>query len=93
MYLNGRIGQVLGPFGSEDLLADGGAISQFTPEVTHPTLSKLGIQTEVGTMVQINGVNIKIGRTGVYELDESVGIKQLCFPNGADENTIVDFVY
>ena len=93
MYLNGRIGQVLGPFDSSDLLAEGGVISVFTPETTHPTLSKLGIQAEVGTMIQINGVNIKIGRTGVYELDETVSIKQLSFPNGADENTIVDFIY
>ena len=93
MYLNGRIGQVLGPFDSKDLLEQGGAISNFTPEITHPTLSKLGIQTEVGTIIQINGVEIKIGKTGVYELDEVVAIKQLSFPNGADENTIVDFVY
>ena len=93
MYLNGRIGQVLGPFDSSDLLAEGGAISEFTPEVTRPTLSKLGIQTEVGTIIQINGINIKIGKTGVYELDETVAIKQLSFPNGASEDTIVDFIY
>lgn len=43
MALNGRIGQVLGPFGSTDLLKDGGAISDFTPEKTHPILEKLGI--------------------------------------------------
>ena len=93
MYLNGRIGQVLGPFDSTDLLAEGGALSAFTPETTHPTLSKLGIQTDVGTMIRINDVNIKIGRTGCYELDETVSIKKLSFPNGASADTIVDFVY
>jgi hypothetical protein len=41
--LNGRIGQVLGPFNSDDLLAENGAISIFTPETTAPVLEKLGI--------------------------------------------------
>lgn len=93
MYLNGRIGQVLGPFEPGDLLAKGGAISVFTPEVTKPTLTKLGIQAEVGTLIRINGVDIKIGKTGIYELDETVSVQSLSFPNGADENTIVDFIY
>ena len=43
--------------------------------------------------MNINGIPIKIGKTGIYELDEIVNIKSLIFPNGADENTIVDFVY
>ncbi len=93
MYLNGRIGQVLGPFDSSNLLAEGGAIAAFTPEVTKPTLTKLGIQAEVGTLICINGVDIRIGKTGIYELDETVSIQSLSFPNGADENTIVDFIY
>lgn len=32
--LNGRLGQVLGPFDSTDLLGKEGAISEFTPEST-----------------------------------------------------------
>lgn len=94
MTLNGRIGQVLGPFDAgADLLADDGAIGQFTPESTKPIIEKLGIQTEVGTMVEINGVQIKIGKTGIYELDNRVAIKTLVFPDGASADTIVDFVY
>lgn len=93
MYLNGRIGQVLGPFNSDDLLAPGGAISVFTPEITNPFLSKLGIQTTPGTIVKINGAEIKVGKTGIYELDNVVEVKHLSFPSGADEKTIVDFVY
>ena len=46
-----------------------------------------------GTIVKINNVPIKIGFTEMYELDEVVSVKSLIFPNGADENTIVDFVY
>ena len=93
MYLNGRIGQVLGPFNSTDLLDENGAISIFTPEITRPFLTKLGIQATPGTVIKVNGVEIKIGKTGIYELDNVVNVKSLSFPNGADETTIVDFVY
>lgn len=92
--INGRIGQVLGPFSAgQDLLAKGGAIDLFTPEISTATILKLGIQAPVDTVVRINGVNIKIGKTGIYELDYRVVVRSLSFPNGADETVIVDFVY
>ena len=92
--LNGRLGQVTGPFTANvDLLDDNQAIGVFTPETTRPTLIKLGIQAEEGTTVRINNVPIKIGKTGIYELDNIVDIKSLIFPNGADNTTIIDFVY
>ena len=92
--INGRIGQVVGPFeAGVDLLAKGGAIDVFTVETTAPTLLKLGIQAPVGTIVAINGVNIKIGKTGIYELDYRVIVKSLSFPNGTDDTVIIDFVY
>lgn len=93
MYLNGRVGQVLGPFDSSDLLAENGKISKFTPETSQPILSKMGIQTSPGTVIKVNDVEIKIGKTGIYELDEVVNIKSLVFPNGADADTIIDFIY
>lgn len=92
--LNGRIGQVLGPFDADvDLLDDGQPIGNFTPETTRPILLKLGIQALEDTVVKINGVPIKIGKTGIYELDYVVNVKSLIFPDGADEDTIIDFVY
>ena len=94
MTLNGRIGQVSGPFTANvDLLDDNAPIGAFTPETTRPILYKLGIQAEEGTVVLINNVNIKIGKTGIYELDNVVSVKNLVFPNGADANTLIDFVY
>ena len=94
MILNGRVGQVLGPFKENiDLLSSKGAISEVTPESTRPILIKLGIQADSGTLVKINDMQIKIGKTGIYELDEIVAVKSLVFPEGANENTIVDFVY
>ena len=92
--LNGRIGQVVGPFTAGiDLLADNAPIGAFTPETTRPILYKLGIQTDQGTQVEINNVTVKIGKTGIYELDNIVDVKTLVFPNGADADTIIDFVY
>lgn len=92
--LNGRIGQVIGPFTANlDLLDDNAPIGAFTPESTKPILYKLGIQAEEGTIVEINDVPIKVGKTGIYELDGVVNIKKLVFPNGANANTIIDFVY
>ena len=92
--LNGRIGQVVGPFtAGVDLLNDNAPIGAFTPEITRPILYKLGIQTDEGTQVEINNVTVKIGKTGIYELDNIVDVKTLVFPNGADADTIIDFVY
>lgn len=93
MALNGRVGQVLGPFDTTDLLAENGKISEFTPETSHPILTKMGIQSTPGTIVKVNNVEIKIGKTGIYELDEVVAVKSIVFPYGADADTIVDFVY
>ena len=92
--LNGRIGQVTGPFSAGvDLLADNAPIGAFTPETTRPVLYKLGIQAQEGTQLLVNDVNVKIGKTGIYELDNIVDVKSLVFPNGADADTIIDFVY
>ena len=93
MY-NGRIGQVLGPFtAGMDLLEDNAPIGAFTPETTRPILYKLGIQAIEGTIVEINNVPIKIGRTGIYELENVIDIKKIVFPDGAGDSTIIDFVY
>lgn len=92
--LNGRIGQVVGPFAAGiDLLDDDAPIGAFTPETTRPILYKLGIQTAEGTIIEVNHVPVKVGKTGIYELDNIVDVETLVFPNGADADTIVDFVY
>lgn len=92
--LNGRIGQVVGPFtAGVDLLNDNAPIGAFTPETSRPVLYKLGIQATEGTRILVNNVNVKVGKTGIYELDNIVEIKNLVFPDGADDDTIIDFVY
>lgn len=96
MNLQGRIGQVLGPFDPNiDIMNSG----QVIPKVATKDgdgiiiISKLGVQTEPGTEMIINGASIKVGSTGIYELDNVVNVTSLIFPNGASENTIIDFVY
>ena len=94
MIQNGHVGQVSGPFiANRDLLADNEPIGAFTPETERPVIVKIGIQAEEGTIVCITGTNIKIGKTGIYELDNVINIKEIYFPNGADENTLIDFIY
>ena len=94
MIQNGHIGQVKGPFPAQvDLLEDNAAIGAFTPELEKPVLYKLGIQAQKGTVVSINNTNITIGNTGMYQLDDVVRITEISFPNGADQNTLIDFVY
>ena len=94
MRLNGRVGQVTGPFPVNiNLLSDEGAIGKFTPEITHPVLTKLGIQAPEGTVVKINDVPIRIGQTEIYELDETVEIKSVEFPDPTEDNVLVDFIY
>lgn len=95
MYSNAFIGQVQGPFeAGQDLLMDNCPIGVFTPQKEKPVLYKIGIQAEPGTIVRLNDVPIKIGKTGIYELDlDDIKIKKVVFPNGADENTLIDFIY
>lgn len=94
MMLNGRVGQVVGPFtAGVDLLDDNAPIGAFTPETTRPVLHKLGIQAAEGTQLLVNNVVIKVGKTGIYELDNVVDVKNLVFPDGADGSTIIDFIY
>ena len=88
-YVFGRLGQLLGPFspGEEiiNLISATNTNSQYRD-------MKLGIQTAIDTIVNINGKSIQIGRTGLYELDEIMSVSSIVFPNGAPENTIIDYV-
>ena len=92
--LDGKIGQVLGPFDAGvDLLDDQAPIGVFVPGTARPVLFKLGIQAEEGTQVLINNASVKIGKTGIYELDNIVKITSLIFVDETNTSTLVDFVY
>lgn len=92
--LQGRYGQVSGPFrAGVNLLAADGPISLQTPESSAPILYKLGIVAPADTRVQINDAIVKISKFGVLELDEVVNVYKLIFPDGADSDVIIDYVY
>ena len=54
-------------------------------------LVKLGIQAPVGTRFVLNGQAIRIGATGIYELDYTVNVKQLHFET--ETEALVDYIY
>lgn len=75
-----------------ELLSDTGLIGRQTPETSWPQLTKLGIQAASGTAFKINGVNCVIGKTGIFEIENTV-VESLIFPNGASNTTIIDYIY
>ena len=54
-------------------------------------LVKLGIQAPIGTKFVLNGETIRIGATGVYELDYCVNIMELYFIE--ETEALVDYIY
>lgn len=55
-------------------------------------LVKIGVQSRPGTIICVNGEEIRIGRTGFYEINSSIEITYLGF--GAElQDFILDYVY
>ena len=54
-------------------------------------LVKLGIQAPTGTKFVINGEIIRIGATGIYELDYTVNVKEFYFME--ETEALVDYIY
>lgn len=97
MALIGYIGQLQGPFSAGEEL-----LQRIKPGATSlaGVKCKLGIQTSImvpGTsqesIVIINGTEIMMGRSGVYETDDLITVKSLKFKFDAPAGTIIDFAY
>lgn len=59
-------------------------------------LMKLGIQAPVGTVVTINGQDIVIGRTEIYETLPGIEVSSLYFSkekNSKLYNILIDYIY
>lgn len=59
-------------------------------------LKKIGIQAPIGTIVNINGQDIMIGKTEIYENIAEIAITSLYFPEEKNYNLlniIIDFAY
>lgn len=88
--MNGYMGQLKGPFQADEELFTRiqNASSEKIAAVQH-----LGIQTLTGDfiMIEINGKEIEIGKTGIYEV-RNTEITSIKFKTDVDENTLVDYV-
>lgn len=89
-YPNGRVSQVA----KEQFAAEEDIIPLIIKQekiTDYKGLLKLGIQAEPGTVMFINGRRIKIGKTGIYELDYSVLVKSLYFES--ETSALIDFIW
>lgn len=88
-YPNGRVGQLDQQFTAKENIIP--LIRQKDNIIDYKGLLKLGIQAEPDTIVYINEKRIRIGKTGIYELDYSVLIKSLWFET--DTVALIDYIY
>lgn len=88
-YYAGRVGQLDQTFTAGDSVVM--IIRKKHNLIDFKGLVKLGIQAPVGTKFVINGETIRIGATGIYELDYTVNIKELYFIE--ETEALVDYIY
>ncbi len=88
--MNGYMGQLKGPFQADEELF---TKIQNTSSEKIAAVQHLGIQTvtEDLVMIEINGKEIEIGKTGMYEV-RNTEITSIKFKINVDENTLVDYV-
>lgn len=88
--MNGYMGQLKGPFQADEELF---TKIQNTSSEKIAAVQHLGIQTVTGdlVMIEINGKEIEIGKTGMYEV-RNTEITSIKFKTNVDENTLVDYV-
>ena len=84
------MGQLKGPFQADEELF---TKIQNTSSEKIAAVQHLGIQTVTGdlVMIEINGKEIEIGKTGMYEV-RNTEITSIKFKTNVDENTLVDYV-
>ena len=84
---NGYTGQLLGPFEANQELID--LIQQDAlREIKY--VKHLGIQANVRTFLNINGKEVEIGKTGIYEIGNTE-ISSIYFIDDTDDNVIIDY--
>ena len=89
-----KIGSVV--TGTGDLVMTDNLFEQFNDTVSYKNakVSKLGVQAPPHTKMVIDGRNIQVGNTGIYELDDDIIIEKIRFVEGQElQNIIIDFIY
>ena len=54
-------------------------------------ISRIGIEAPEGTQININGQNINIGKTGLYEIN-NVYITSLIFTSDSSTTAVIDYI-
>lgn len=87
-------GVVVEGMGDLDMTSD--LFGQFTSSVPYSNakITKLGVQAPPHTKMVIDGRDIQVGNTGIYELDDDIIIEKIKFKTGQElQNIIIDFIY
>lgn len=82
--------------GAGDLVMTNNLFEQFNNNVSYKNakISKLGVQAPPHTKMVIDGRDIQVGNTGIYELDDDIIIEKIRFVEGQElQNIIIDFIY
>ena len=79
--------QLVGPFKANEELFD--KIKEHSDEKM-VYINHLGIQTDKDRIIYVNGKEVQVGRTGIYEL-VNCAITSLYFAEDTDRYTIVDY--
>lgn len=82
--------------GIGDLIMTDNLFEQFNDTVFYKNakISKLGVQAPPHTKMVIDGRDIQVGNTGIYELDDDIIIEKIRFVEGQElQNIIIDFIY
>lgn len=78
--------QLCGPFeAGQDL------VSLLKKSFTFTTVVKLGVQSKTGNKCRVNGQEIEIGKTEIYEISD-VDVESVVFLQDEKASTIVDFM-
>ena len=88
----GEIGQLNGPFSpNQNVLSSGDnmIIGISIPEDKLMPYDEA--DKNLGFYFTLNGIDIKIGERGVYEMDTPLHITSLIFPKGAPKGTIIEY--
>ena len=87
-------GVVVEGMGDLDMTSD--LFGQFASSVSYSDakITKLGVQAPPHTKMIIDGRDIQVGNTGIYELDDDIIIEKIKFKTGQElQNVIIDFIY
>ena len=86
---SGSIGQIQGPFTASDVINFDNKFVKLGIIIGEKDLMTY---EDTGFFVEIDGVRIKFGRDGIYELDDTLRLGSISFPSGAPASLLIDYV-